>query len=109
MTEAEAQKAIDYIRDSAPEFAKAKAERTYIENYLKVVKAKEMANSDKKTLGDREIDAYMSADYEMQLRAMRAAVEIEENLKYRMEAAKLRFEHYKIECFNNRVEARAMS
>jgi hypothetical protein len=109
MTEAEAQKAIDFIRDNAPEFAKAKAERTYIENYLKVVKAKEMANSDKKTLGDREIDAYMSMEYETQLKAMRTAVAVEEELKWRMEAAKLRFEHYKIECFNNRVEARAMN
>jgi len=109
MTEQEAQKAIDFIRDNAPAFAKAKSDRTYIENYLKVVKAKEMANSDKKTLGDREIDAYMSIDYESQLQAMRIAVAIEEELKYRMEAAKLRFEHYKIECFNNRVEARAMS
>lgn len=109
MNDSDAQKAIDDIRDSAPEFAKAKAERTYIENYLKVVKAKEMAKSDKKTLGDREIDAYMSMEYETQLRGMRAAVAIEEELKWKMEASKLRFEHYKIECFNNRVEARAMS
>ena len=35
MDELDAQKAIDYIRDSAPVYAKAKAERTYIENYLK--------------------------------------------------------------------------
>ena len=108
MSEQEAQRAIDYIRDSAPKFAQAKAERVYIENFLKVVKAKEMSNSDKKTLGDREIDAYMSMDYEAQLQAMRDAVAIEEELKYRMEAAKLRFEHYKVECFNNRVEARAL-
>lgn len=109
MTEDQAQKAIDFIRDSAPEFAKAKADRTYIENYLKVVKAQAMADSDKKTLGDREIDAYMSEKYLFQLTEMRNAVATEEELKYRMEAAKLRFEHYKIECFNNRVEARAMS
>lgn len=109
LTEYDAQRAIDFLRDNAPAFAKAKSDRTYIENYLKVVKAKEMANSDKKTLGDREIDAYMSMDYETQLQAMRTAVATEEELKYLMEAAKLRFEHYKIECFNNRVEARAMS
>ena len=54
MSEDDAQKAIDYIRDSAPVYAKAKAERTYIENYLKVVKATEMANSDKKTLGTED-------------------------------------------------------
>lgn len=109
VSEQEAQRAIDYIRDSAPKFAQAKAERVYIENYLKVVKAKEMSNSDKKTLGDREIDAYMSMDYEAQLQAMRDAVATEEELKYRMEAAKLRFEHWKTEQFNNRVEARALS
>ena len=109
MTEDQAQKAIDFIRDNAPEFAKAKAERTYIENALKTVKAKQMADSDKKTLGDREIDAYMSIEYETMLKGLRAAVAVEEELKWLMEAAKLRFEHYKIECFNNRVEARAMS
>lgn len=109
VTEVEAQKSIDYIRDHAPIYADAKAKRTYIENYLKVVKAQAMANSDKKTLGDREIDAYMSEEYLLQLTAMRDAVATEEEIKYRIEAAKLRFEHYKIECFNNRVEARAMS
>jgi hypothetical protein len=108
MTEQEAERAIDYIRDKAPEFAKAKAERTYIENALKTVKAKQMADSDKKTLGDREMDAYMSMEYESMLKGLRAAVAVEEELKWRMEAAKLRFEHYKVLCFNNRVEARAM-
>jgi hypothetical protein len=40
---------------------------------------------------------------------MREAVAPEEELKYRMEAAKLRFEHWKVQQFKNRVEARAMS
>jgi hypothetical protein len=109
MSDDDAQKAIDYIRDSAPIYAKAKAERTYIENYLKVVKATEMANSDKKTLGDREIDAYMSMTYETQLKAMREAVATEEELKYRMEAAKLRFEHYRVLSYNARSEIKALS
>lgn len=109
VSEQEATLAIDFVRDNAPIYAKAKAERVYIENFLKVVKAREMANSDKKTLGDREIDAYMSTEYESQLVAMRNAVYTEEKLKYQIEAEKLRFEHWKIELFNNRVEARAMS
>jgi len=37
------------------------------------------------------------------------AVEEEEKLKYLIEGAKLRFEHWKTEQFNMRVEARAMS
>lgn len=109
MTEDEAMRCIDYIRDKAPEFAKAKAERTYIENALKTVKAKQMAESDKKTLGDREIDAYMSIEYETMLKGLKEAVAIEEEIKWRMESAKLKFELWKTEQFNNRVEARAMS
>jgi hypothetical protein len=108
VSEQEAQRAIDYVRDKAPEYAKAKAERVYIENALKSVKAKQMSESDKKTLGDREIDAYMSIEYETMLKGLREAVAIEEEIKWRMEAAKLRFEHWKTEQFNNRVEARAL-
>ena len=108
VSEQEAQRAIDYVRDKAPEYAKAKAERIYIENALKSVKAKQMSESDKKTLGDREIDAYMSIEYETMLKGLREAVAIEEEIKWRMEAAKLRFEHWKTEQFNNRVEARAL-
>jgi len=109
MTEDEAMRCIDYIRDNAPTFAQAKAERTYIENALKTVKAKQMAESDKKTLGDREIDAYMSMEYETMLKGLRAAVAVEEEIKWRMESAKLKFELWKTQQFNSRVEARAMS
>lgn len=109
MTEEQAQNAIDFIRDNAPRFAQAKAERTYIENALKTVKAKQMADSDKKTLGDREIDAYMSMEYETMLKGLREAVAVEEELLWRMKAAQLRFEHYKVACFNTRVEARALN
>jgi hypothetical protein len=109
MNEDQAQKAIDYIRDSAPAFAKAKAERTYIENALKSKKAVLMADSDASSLGAKEMYAYAHPDYMTLLHGLKAAVAIEEELKWMMEAAKLRFEHWKTEQFNNRVEARAMS
>ena len=108
MTEVEAERAIDYIRDKAPEFAKAKAERTYIENALKSKKATLMADADASSLGAKEMYAYAHPDYMTLLQGLKAAVAIEEETKWRMEAAKLRFEHYKVQCFNNRVEARAL-
>ena len=108
VSEQEAQRAIDYVRDKAPEYAKAKAERVYIENALKSVKAKQMSESDKKTLGDREIDAYMSIEYETMLKGLREAVAIEEEILWRMKAAQLRFDHFKVQQFNMRVEARAL-
>ena len=55
MTEVEAQKAIDFIRDNAPKFAQAKAERTYIENALKSKKAILMADSDASSLGAKSV------------------------------------------------------
>ncbi|CAB4175844.1 hypothetical protein UFOVP996_45 [uncultured Caudovirales phage] len=104
-----AQKAIDFIRDNAPAYAKAKAERTYVENALKSKKAVLMADSDANSLGAKEMYAYAHADYVELLMGLKAAVAIEEETKWLMEAAKLRFEHWKTVQFNNRVEARAMS
>jgi hypothetical protein len=109
MTDEQAQKAIDFIRDNAPAFAKAKADRTYIENALKSKKAVLMADSDASSLGAKEMYAYAHADYVELLMGLKAAVAIEEETKWLMEAAKLRFEHWKTLQFNNRVEARAMS
>ena len=109
MTDEQAQKAIDFIRDNAPAFAKAKADRTYIENALKSKKAVLMADSDASSLGAKEMYAYAHADYVELLMGLKAAVAIEEETKWLMEAAKLRFEHWKTLQFNNRVEARTMS
>ena len=39
MTDEDAMKCIDYIRDNAPKYAEAKGQTTYLENYLKSKKA----------------------------------------------------------------------
>jgi hypothetical protein len=109
MTDEEAQKAIDFIRDNAPAYAKAKAQRTYVENALKSKKAVLMADSDASSLGAKEMYAYAHADYVELLMGLKAAVAIEEETKWLMESNKLRFEFWKTQQFNNRVEARAMS
>lgn len=108
MTEEEAQKALDFIRFEAPNFARAKAERTYIEQYLRSKKSLLMADEGG-TLGAKEAYAYAHPDYIALLAGLREAVEVEETLKWKMESAKLYFEKWKIEQFNIRTEARAMS
>jgi hypothetical protein len=108
MTEVEAQKAIDFIRDNAPKFAQAKSERTYIENALKSKKAILMADSDASSLGAKEMYAYAHPDYMTLLHGLKAAVAIEEEMIWMMKAAQLRFEHWKTQQFNQRVEARAL-
>lgn len=108
MTDEEAMRCIDYIRDNAPKYAEAKAETTYLENFLKSKKAMLMSE-ETGTLGAKEAYAYAHADYVEVLRGLKAAVAVEHEIKWRMEAAKLKFEFWKTQQFNTRVEARAMS
>jgi hypothetical protein len=108
MTEDEAQKAIDFIRFEAENYAKSKAQRSYIEQFLRSKKSLLMSQ-EVGTLGAKEAYAYSHPEYIELLGGLREAVETEETLKWKMEAAKLYFEKWKTEQFNNRVEARAMS
>lgn len=96
-------KAIEYIQLNSSAYAKAKAERVFIENNLRVVKAKLM-NKEDGTLGAKEAYAYSHIDYETQLNGLKAAVEIEEHLKYMLEAAKLRVEIWKVNEYTKRTE-----
>ena len=108
MTDEEAMKCIDYIRDNAPKFAEAESNVVYIENYLKSLKSELMAE-ETGTLGAKEAFAYSHTRYIEQLEGLKQAVAIKTEIKWRMEAAKLKFEFWKTQQFNNRVEARAMS
>ena len=108
MTDDEAMKCIDYIRDNAPKFAEAESNVVYIENYLKSLKSELMAE-ETGTLGAKEAFAYSHTRYIQQLEGLKQAVAIKTEIKWRMEAAKLKFEFWKTQQFNNRVEARALS
>ena len=46
ITENEVEKAAEYIRDNAPEYAKAKADRIYLEQYRKSLKAIKMMEAE---------------------------------------------------------------
>ena len=63
-------KAIQYIIEKAPEYAKAKADRVFIENYLRTLKSRLMTE-ESGTLGAKEAYAYAHMDSEVQLRGLR--------------------------------------
>ena len=98
-------KCVAYIMENAPKFAKAKAERVFIENYLRSVKSKLMGNEEG-TLGAKEAYAYAHSDYIEQLTALRIATEEEERLKYMMSAAQLRVDVWKTNEYSKRAELR---
>jgi hypothetical protein len=100
-------KAVDYILKHASLFAKAKAERTYIEQYRKSLKGILMKRSMETAIGAQERDAYAHPEMVQLLEGLKAAVEIEEKLKWDITAAELRVEIWRTEQANNRAEGKA--
>jgi len=101
-------KAVEYLRDNAPKYAEAKANRVFIENYLRSIKSKLMGNEEG-TLGAKEAYAYAHDDYVEQLTGLKAATEEEERLKFMLKAVELRVEIWKTQEYSKRAELRNMN
>lgn len=104
MQDRDPHEAVDYILRHAKQFAKAKAERTYIEHYRKSLKAILMKKSNESAIGAQEREAYAHPEMLELIRGLQAAVEIEEKLKWDITAAELRVEIWRTEQANNRQE-----
>jgi hypothetical protein len=88
-------------KDIAP-YAKAKAERTYIEQFRKSKKAMLMQESNGKTIADREAYAYSHPEYLALLEGLKSAVHEEERTKFALEKFKIEFSHWQTCCANDR-------
>lgn len=102
-------KAVDYIIKNAPKYAKAKAERIYLEEFRKSKKALLMKGSGENAVAAQEREAYSHADYIGLLEGLRSAVEVEERLRWDLIAAQARVEIWRTESANNRATDRATS
>jgi len=100
-------KAIQYIIDTAPLYAKAKADRIYLEEFRKSRKAQLMANAGTEVLGKQETYAYAHQDYIEILEGIRQAVETEEKYRWLMTAAQARIECWRTEMYSARIEMKA--
>jgi hypothetical protein len=100
-------KAIDYIIKEAPRFAAAKAQRVYLEEFRKSKKALLMNESPEKAANAREQYAYSHPDYIGVLDGIRAAIEIEESLKWELIGAQLRVEVWRSQEASNRGQDRS--
>jgi hypothetical protein len=95
--------AINFILTNAPKYAQAKASRVQLEEFRKSKKAM-LASEEEGSLGAKEMYAYAHRDYVDLLFQIKEAVIQEEELKYKLEAAKLRVEVWKTEEYTKRVE-----
>tara|TARA_R110000868_G_scaffold289690_1_gene549949 strand:- start:105 stop:434 length:330 start_codon:yes stop_codon:yes gene_type:complete len=107
MDEINPNKAVDFLLSNAPAYAKAKAQRIYIEQYRKSLKATLFVNDTSKTVAEREAMAYSHKDYLDLLEGLRDAVEEEEKLRWQMIAAEARIEVWRSQEASNRVVDRA--
>ena len=98
-----AHKAIDFILTNASKFAQAKATRVQLEEYRKSKKAI-LANLEEGSLGAKEMFAYAHPEYIQLLLDIKQAIAEEEELRWKLEAAKLRVEVWKTEEYTKRME-----
>lgn len=102
MTDIDPHKAVQYIYDNAPEYAKSKGRLAELEAYKSSLKAILMKNSYETAIGAQEREAYADPKYQELCKAIGEATEQTELLKYRLESAKLRIEVWRTQEANNR-------
>jgi hypothetical protein len=100
-------KAIQFLIDTAPLYAKAKADRMFLEEFRKSRKAQLASQAKTEVLGKQETFAYAHADYIEILEGIREAVEREERFRWLMTAAQARIEVWRTEQYSARMEVKA--
>ena len=104
--------AVDFILKNAAQYAKAKSNRIYLEEFRKTKKAllmKDALLNGIEAANAQEREAYADAEYQELLKGLAEAIEVEETLKWKMEAARMRIEIWKTEEYSNRMTDRATS
>jgi len=97
------EKAVDYLRSNATKAAQAKANRIYMEEYRKVVKAQIMREAMADSLGAQESRAYSDDRYTQHLKAMREAINADEYHRWMMVAAQAKIEAWRTQQSNQRA------
>lgn len=102
ISDEQAELALDFLKASAKAYAKAKAERIYIEEFRKSKKAILMKQSGDQSAAAQERDAYAHPEYQELLLGLKDAVENEENLRWKIASAELQIELWRTQSANNR-------
>ena len=90
-----AEKATQYLIDSAAEIAAAKADLVRCENMLRVVKALAMKNSGANSAAAQEREAYASTAYQDAVTELANSTQEYETLRALREAAKMQIEYWR--------------
>ena len=100
--------AVDYIIKHSQEYALAKANVVYLEQFRKTQKAICFQASLRTTMAEKEADAYAHKDYIAVLDGLKAAVEAAEQLRWMLVAAQARIDIWRSQEASNRNTDRAV-
>jgi ABC-type transport system involved in cytochrome c biogenesis ATPase subunit len=92
------EKALDFLRDSAEQAAVNRSNRVTVEDYLKVIKAQQMAKYQDLPVNAQERNAYLSMEYITHLEAIKEAIYEDEKLRFLIDAAKCKITAWQTMC-----------
>lgn len=102
LSEDAAEKAVDYLRDTAGSTAQARANRVYMDEYRKSLKAIIMKDHGGIPISAQEREAYADPRYLAHLDALKEAVFAEQKALFLREAASAKLEAYRTQSANYR-------
>jgi uncharacterized protein YchJ len=109
ITEADVERAVAYLRDTAEPAAKARAERLYLDDYSRVLKATIMSEHLAEPVNAQERHAYSDMRYRNHLEALRLAIFEDEKSRFLRAAAEAKIEAWRTMESTRRAEGKAYS
>ena len=100
--EVDIEAACDFLREGAEDAAQARADRVYLEEFRKSLKAQIMAEHAEKPIGAQEREAYSDQRYLDHLDAIRIAVHNDEKARFLRQAALAKIESWRTQEANRR-------
>lgn len=101
--------ALQTLWDMARPFAQAKANRVYLEEFRKTLKAQLMKSCGETSVNAQEREAYAAPEYITHLEGLRAAVQEEEMMRWRLVSAQAAIEVWRSQEASNRAIDRGAS
>lgn len=90
ISEDDIERAVNWLRDNAEPAAKARAEREYLQEFRKTLKAQLMRQFSDLPLAAQEREAYAHPLYEQHLEALKYAIEADERMRWLQSAAEVK-------------------
>lgn len=109
ISEAQVEKALEYLRSTAEEAAQAKADMMYSGEWAKIVKAKVKAAQAGLSNAAAEDVGLTSTEYFQALEGYREAVKQDSFYRFKREAAEAMIEAWRTQSSNLRAEGKAYS